>query len=95
MAETRLGRYGDKWDEYLRRLRSAATDANSQWKHLIPTDVLAQGEDAIKLYVREQERLMNAGLWDRLGRGSTHPAPWTPSLRSFVGKRKSGPVGRT
>lgn len=69
MAETRLGIYTDKWDEHIRRLRSAATDADSQWKHLIPTEILAQGEDAIKLYVREQERLLNAGLWDRLGEG--------------------------
>lgn len=65
-AATNLGRYTDKWDEYVRRLRSAATDAESQWRHLIPTDVLAQGQDAIRLYVAEQERLVQHGLWEQI-----------------------------
>ncbi len=66
MAATRLGVYTDKWDEYIRRLRSAATDANSAWKYLIPTDILAQGQDAIDLYVAEQERLLRTGQWEEL-----------------------------
>ena len=68
MMETRLGSYADKWDEYIRRLR-AAEQGSPEWQHLIPTDVLAQGTDAIRLYVREQERLFTTGQWDQLGTG--------------------------
>jgi hypothetical protein len=61
MARTRLGTYTDQWDEYIRRIRSAATDSKSAWKDLIPTDVLAQGSDAVKVWVAEQERLFYSG----------------------------------
>jgi len=74
MARTRLGTYTDQWDEYIRRVRSAATDAQSAWKHLIPTDVLAQGADAIKVWAAETERAFYAGMipeaidWDAFDR---------------------------
>lgn len=61
MARTRLGTYTDQWDEYVRRIRSAATDANSAWKHLIPTDVLAQGADAVKVWAAETEEAFYSG----------------------------------
>jgi len=62
MARTRLGTYTDQWDEYIRRVRSAATDAQSVWKYLIPTDILAQGADAIKVWAAETEEAFYAGL---------------------------------
>jgi len=62
MARTRLGTYTDQWDEYIRRVRSAATDAQSAWKHLIPTDILAQGADAIKVWAAETEQAFYAGM---------------------------------
>lgn len=61
MARTNLGTYTDQWDEYIRRIRSAATDANSAWKHLIPTDILAQGGDALKVWAAETEEAFYAG----------------------------------
>lgn len=74
MARTRLGDYAgnEKWDEYVRRLRSAATDAKSAWKDMIPEDVLARGTDAVKVWAAEQERLFYSGQlraedWERGG----------------------------
>jgi hypothetical protein len=61
MARTRLGMYTDQWDEYIRRVRSAATDAESAWKHLIPTDVLTAGSDAIKVWAHETEQAFYSG----------------------------------
>ncbi len=61
MARTRLGTYTDQWDEYIRRIRSAATDADSAWRHLIPTDVLAQGADAVRVWAAETEQAFYAG----------------------------------
>jgi len=58
---TRIGKYTNKWDEYIRELKSAATDAKSQWKYLIPTDILAQGQDAMQAYEAQQERLFYSG----------------------------------
>lgn len=65
-AQTRLGIYSDQWDEYIRRLRSAATDAQSAWKHLIPQNILAQGADAIRVYVDQAERLFYAGRFEEI-----------------------------
>jgi hypothetical protein len=61
MARTRLGTYTDQWDEYIRRIRSAATDADSVWRHLVPTDILAQGGDALKVWAAETEEAFYAG----------------------------------
>lgn len=61
MARTRLGTYTDQWDEHIRRIRSAATDADSAWKHLIPADVLAKGTDAVKVWAAEAEQAFYSG----------------------------------
>lgn len=58
-----FGAYEDKPDEYVRRLEAAAQDANSEWrKLLIPADVLAAGEDAIRIYVDKQSDLFRSGM---------------------------------
>lgn len=41
--ETRMGIYGDKWDEYVRQLR-AAMEGEPEWKHLIPPDLEMGGD---------------------------------------------------
>ena len=61
MARTRLGTYTDQWDEYVRRIRSAATDANSAWKDLIPVDVMARGADAVRVWAAETEEAFYVG----------------------------------
>lgn len=61
MARTKLGTYTDQWDEHIRRVRSAATDSQSVWKGLIPTDVLARGTDAVKVWAAETEEAFYAG----------------------------------
>ncbi len=61
--ETALGSYEDKPDEYLRRLRSAITDVNSEWKHLLGG---LEG-DAAQLFVAQQEELWRSGQWSMLG----------------------------
>jgi hypothetical protein len=58
---TKIGQYSDKWDEYVRRLRAAAGDAGNQWRSLIPTDVLAQGEEAVQAWVAQTERAFYSG----------------------------------
>lgn len=63
--ETNLGVYGDKPDEYLRRLRSAITDVNSEWKHLLG----GREGDAARLFVAQQEELWRSGQWSQLGPG--------------------------
>ena len=59
--QTRLGTYSDKWDEYVRRLRSAATDSNSAWKSMIPIEIMQKGADAVKAWMAETERAFYAG----------------------------------
>ena len=66
MAATRLGIYVDKIDEFVRRVRAGAQDAGSEWRRLIPQDVLAQGADAVALYVDKVERLFYGLRWDEL-----------------------------
>ena len=61
MAQTRLGTYTDKWDEYARRVRAAGNDVKSQWRNLVPLDILAQGEDAIKAWAAAEEEAFYAG----------------------------------
>lgn len=58
---TQFGEYYNQWDEYVRRLRSAATDANSAWKHMIPEDVLARGADYVEYWVQKQEQAFYSG----------------------------------
>ncbi len=58
---TKFGLYENKWDEYVRRLRSAATDAKSAWRDMIPADILAQGQERVNLWVAQQERAFYAG----------------------------------
>lgn len=58
---TRLGRYQGYWDEYARRLESAATDSQSAWLHLIPAEIIAQGADAMRLFVNEEKEAFYAG----------------------------------
>jgi hypothetical protein len=54
MLATKVGEYEEKPDEYVRRLRSALQDPNSQWKSLIPEDVRAKGEDYTKWWGQEE-----------------------------------------
>jgi len=75
LRQTRLGIYMDKPDEYVRRLEAAAQDAQSPWrKLLIPEEIIAKGEDAIREYVDQQKDLYFAGLapdkvnWDAVAR---------------------------
>lgn len=63
--ETGLGMYEDKPDEYLRRLRSAATQADSEWKHLLGG---REGDEA-KLFMAQQEELWRTGQWSQMGEG--------------------------
>jgi hypothetical protein len=70
MADTAAGRYIDKWDEHIRRIRSAASDADSAWKHLIPIDVLQRGEQAVQDWAKQTEeafyggQMLDAVNWD-------------------------------
>lgn len=58
-----FGGYENKPDEYVRRLEAAAQDANSEWrKLLIPEDVLAAGDEAIRIYVDRQKALFYSGM---------------------------------
>ena len=63
--ETHLGLYEDKPDEYLRRLRSAISDVNSEWKHLLGG---RSGEEA-QLFAAQQEELWRTGQWSQMGEG--------------------------
>jgi len=63
--ETHLGLYEDKPDEFLRRLRSAANEADSEWKHLLGGRT---GESA-QLYLAQQEELWRTGQWSQMGAG--------------------------
>ncbi len=57
----KFGLYESSWDEYVRRLRSAATDARSAWRDMIPADILAQGQERVSLWVAQQEQAFYAG----------------------------------
>lgn len=61
--ETQMGVYQDKPDEYLRRLRSAATDAGSLWKEMLGGRTGAEAE----LYVAQQEEAWQTGQWEQMG----------------------------
>jgi hypothetical protein len=63
--ETNTGQYQDKPDEYLRRLRSAVSDANSLWKDLLG----GRTGDEAKLYLAQQEDAWRTGQWGQLGPG--------------------------
>jgi hypothetical protein len=63
--ETHLGLYEDKPDEYLRRLRSAISDVNSEWKGLLGGRT---GEEA-QLFAAQQEELWRTGQWSQMGEG--------------------------
>jgi hypothetical protein len=56
-----FGAYQDKPDEYVRRLRAAASDANSIWRSMIPKEVLAGGEQAVQIYAQKEEQAFYAG----------------------------------
>lgn len=61
MAATRAGTYVDAWDEYGRKMRAIAADQGSVWRQMVPVDILNQGEDAIKGWAEQQEKLFYAG----------------------------------
>lgn len=56
-----FGAYENKPDEYVRRLRAAASDANSVWRSMIPQDVLAAGNEAVQIYAQKQEQAFYSG----------------------------------
>jgi len=60
---TITGVYREKPDEYIRRLRSSVMDPLSEWRHYL------EGREgpAAELYLLEQERYFERGLWSRLG----------------------------
>jgi len=61
MAATKAGTYVDKWDEYGRKMRAIANDQSSVWRDMVPQDILAQGEDAIRDWAEQQQKLFYAG----------------------------------
>jgi len=61
MAQTKLGTYTDKWDEYARRVRAAGNDVKSEWRNLVPVEILQQGEDAIKAWTAAEEEAFYSG----------------------------------
>lgn len=61
MAATKAGTYADKWDEYARKMRAIANDQKSVWRDMVPKDILAQGEDAIKGWAAQQEKMFYSG----------------------------------
>ena len=63
--ETHLGLYEDKPDEYLRRLRSAISDVNSEWQSLLG----GRTGEAAQLFVAQQEELWRTGQWSQMGEG--------------------------
>jgi hypothetical protein len=65
MLATQLGLYQDKPDEYLRRLRSAVQDEQSEWKHLLEGRSGAEAE----YYLMQQEQAFQQGRWGELGAG--------------------------
>jgi len=61
MADTAAGRYMDKWDEYGRKMRAIAADQGSVWRQMVPQEILAQGEDAIRGWAEQQQKLFYSG----------------------------------
>jgi hypothetical protein len=61
IAASKAGTYADKWDEYGRKMRAIANDQQSVWRDMVPQDILAQGEDAIRGWAEQQEKLFYAG----------------------------------
>jgi hypothetical protein len=61
IAASKAGMYADKWDEYGRKMRAIANDQQSVWRDMVPQDVLAQGEDAIRAWAAQQEEMFYAG----------------------------------
>lgn len=61
IAASKAGTYADKWDEYGRKMRAIANDQQSVWRDMVPQDVLAQGEDAIRAWAAQQEEMFYAG----------------------------------
>lgn len=61
MAATKAGTYADKWDEYARKMRAIASDQNSVWRQMVPADVLAQGEEAIRGWAEAEEQAFYSG----------------------------------
>jgi len=59
--QTQTGAYMARWAEYIRRLRSAVQDPMSQWKHLLPADVLAGGQTAMQGWFEQQSAAFYAG----------------------------------
>jgi len=59
--QTQTGAYAGRWDEYIRRLRSAVQDPNSAWKGLVPTDVLGGGQAAMRGWFEQQSAAFYAG----------------------------------
>ena len=62
---TALGTYEDKPDEYIRRLRSAVQDAESEWKHLLG----GRSGDEAELFLMQQERAFTTGAWHEMAEG--------------------------
>lgn len=61
MAASRAGTYVDAWDEYARKMRAIAADQGSVWRQMVPVDIINQGEDAIRGWAEQQEKLFYTG----------------------------------
>jgi hypothetical protein len=61
IAAAKAGTYADKWDEYGRRMKSIAADQKSVWRDMVPKEILAQGQDAIKAWADQQQKAFYSG----------------------------------
>lgn len=100
---TQTGTYTGKWDEYIRRLRSAIEDPMSAWKHLLPADVLAGGQAAMQGWFEEQSAAFYAGqlpemidwaAFDRQVQDAIAKQQAREALIQEAMKRSDGALGR-
>jgi hypothetical protein len=59
--QTEAGTYAGQWDEYARRIRSAIQDPMSEWKHLVPQDIMGGSEMARQGWLQQQLDAFYAG----------------------------------
>ena len=56
-----VGPYIEQWDEYARKMNAIADDSDTMWRSLVPQDIMAQGQEAIAKWAREEEKAFYAG----------------------------------
>ncbi|MGB8644050.1 MAG: hypothetical protein WCF84_02345 [Anaerolineae bacterium] len=87
MAATKAGTYTDQWDEYARRMKDVESlGAKSPWAKLVPGDVLAKGEEAIKAFAQaEEQAFYNGQRLNQIDMGSLK-ARVTSEINSIIGQ---------